>query len=295
MKSVLASDSEGDEQPKQSSSSSGVACVSSGVRQRLAEHKQDELVARFQTIGHGSDLPLNNTLKRRWAAGELSSPMVQEIAAGALKQGAVGVDGFANIGADGSQQGNLFRDLCSAFGMPLGAPAIEWVRLPFANGKSGLYPVLMPHLFFKQLYTEKPSDFRTAVLGGCEDASDFWASTTGRRFASEHPVLCNRKRNLLRKTIPLGLHGDGGEFSHQDSLYAVTWNSVLGLGSTSQKRFLFAAIKNTMLCSATWDKLWEIFGWSMTVLLHGREPIADYRGKSVHSGGQPFADNFSGC
>ena len=37
-----------------------------------------------------------------------------------------------------------------------------------------------------------------------------------------------KKPEYLPKTVPLGLHGDGGSFSHQDSLFVLSWNGLLG-------------------------------------------------------------------
>eukprot|EP00959_Pyramimonas_sp_CCMP1952_P144428 3023365-Pyramimonas_sp.AAC.1 len=75
----------------------------------------------------------------------------------------------------------------------------------------------MPHLLFEQFLKERPSEFAKSILGGSYDCGEFWDSATGRKLAAEHPVLRDRPRRLLKKTVPLGLHGDGGEYSNTDS------------------------------------------------------------------------------
>ena len=295
LKRQLESDSEDEHASAGASSSTSIAEHKNGMRNRLEAERHADLDARSAAGLKSNDLPLNMTLKKRWASGELSSPAVQEIALSAMEQGAFGIDHLAKLGKAGSQPGNVFRDLCSALGMPLGAPAMQWVRLPLANRKSSLYPVLMPHRFFQQLYLEQGNTFHAAILGGCDDVHDFWESPSGKQLAAEHPVLQHRRRHLLHKTVPLGLYGDGGQFNKQDSLYVITWNSLVGLGTTSEKKMIFTIIKKSQLTPETWDKLWEIFAWSVNVLLHGREPETDHLGHPLDSSGSPLADDFSGC
>ena len=141
LKRQLESDSEDEHVSAGASSSTSIAEHRNGMRNRLEAERHADLDARSAAGLKSSDLPLNMTLKKRWASGELSSPAMQEIALSAMEQGAFGIDHLAKLGKAGSQPGNVFRDLCSALGMPLGAPAMQWVRLPLANRKSSLYPV----------------------------------------------------------------------------------------------------------------------------------------------------------
>ena len=62
--------------------------------------------------------------------------------------------------------------------------------------------------------------------------------------------------------MPLGVHGDGGAFNKQDSLYGFAWSSLLSSGQTIEARFLFTVIKKSELVADTVDKLMEMFGWS---------------------------------
>ncbi len=49
------------------------------------------------------------------------------------------------------------------------------------------------------------------------------------------------------KTIPLGLHGDGGAYSRQDSLFVISCNVLSGFGTTKQTRMVITTIKNQIL------------------------------------------------
>ena len=43
-------------------------------------------------------------------------------------------------------------------------------------------------------------------------------------------------QELLARAVPIGLHGDAASFSHQDSIYTISWNSLWGRGATVAKR-----------------------------------------------------------
>ena len=109
------------------------------------------------------------------------------------------------------------------------ARAMTWFRISTAQGNC-LIPVLLPHLFFKTLHGEKQKLFMFSIMGGYENLEFFWASETWRILLEDHPVLRDRDRRDLANTVPIGVHGDGAEFSHQDSIYVVSWNSPIGLG-----------------------------------------------------------------
>ena len=265
-----------------------------GNRKRFRAADAGEFDERVADIGHGEDLPLNQTMKRMWAKGELSSPQVQELAAGALKQGARGTNSFAKIGTSGTRPGNMFRDLVQAFGYPAGAPPLFWANVPTASGIVA-HPFMLPHLFFGHLNKNNKEQFLKSVLGMDTDCEFFWSSEEGRKLAEQHPELKHRSPAQLRKTVPLGLHGDGGAYSHQDSLYAVSWNSFVGLGITITKRFIFTLIRKAKLTPATWVVIWQIFGWSVNALLTGQTPSSDWQGRPLEAGGAPIADGFSGA
>ena len=75
------------------------------------------------------DLPFNALLKRKWCLGQKSSADVQEEAAAAAAQSAVGLERLAGINPH--QPGHMQRALISASGWPRGAP--EFFILPYLN------------------------------------------------------------------------------------------------------------------------------------------------------------------
>ena len=94
-------------------------------------------------------------------------------------------------------------------------------------------------------------------MGGYENLEFVWASETRRILIKDHPVLRNRQRRVLANTVPIGVHGGGAKFSHQDSIYVVSWNSLIGLGDTRSKRFVFSVLNKSEFRAggATWDSL----------------------------------------
>ena len=180
------------------------------------------------------DLPLLQSLKKHWGQGIISAAQVQEYAWGASKQGAVGMSSPAAAGSSGKHAQNIHRSLIALFGRPKGSPEISWYEVPTAKG-TRMHPFMLPHKFFSSLYSDLPEQFASAVQGSDEAACmAFWTLMAGTDFFQQHPHMHHQH---LGKTIPLGLYGDAGKFSHQESLYIFTWNSLLGVGQTKAKRF----------------------------------------------------------
>ena len=215
-----------------------------GIRQRQeamhadGEVSSDEVVARKKgrqqpkladtpssSASPSANLPFNASMKRDWCQGRISAKQVQEYAFGAQQQGAVGVIDMAKAGSSGRHPQNIHRSLVSMFGKPDGAPAFCWHDIPTKKGRV-LQPFMLPHEWFAALCREKPDLFNATIKGGDDSTcTAFWTCMAETPFMRRHPVL---SRDMLSKTIPLGFYGDAGSFSHQDSLYVFTWNSMLG-------------------------------------------------------------------
>ena len=69
-----------------------------------------------------ADLPLVRTMRKRWAQGDLSSRLVQELAAGAEHQGAVGMEGLSSAATSGNNPQHLQKALFKYVGRPAGTP-----------------------------------------------------------------------------------------------------------------------------------------------------------------------------
>ena len=83
--------------------------VRGGLRRRLGEPDAPGDPSMELPRTSTANLPLNNKLKKDWAAGKLSSRQVQEYAMGAMQQGATGLDAMSAIGNSGTNLQNLQR------------------------------------------------------------------------------------------------------------------------------------------------------------------------------------------
>ena len=136
---------------------------------------------------------------------------VAEVFIAAGEQGAQGVPQLSSL----NKPQNLHRSLVSAFGHPVGAPDLFWSYIPLKGGKS-LHPFLLPHMWFASLFSAMLPWWETAVRGPVIAAADYWKNIKHTDFFTKHPGLVEAD---LPRTIPIGLHGDGGAFSHNDSLF----------------------------------------------------------------------------
>ena len=93
----------------------------------------------------------------------------------------------------------------------------------------------------------------------------------GSSFVDNHPDL---PELLWDRIIPIGLHGDGGQFTKQDSIYVLTWNSLTqNFGPTMDTRIIFTVIRSAEMLPNTLDTLFEAMAWSLNVCLKGLTPI----------------------
>ena len=143
------------------------------------------------------------------------------------------------LGTLGNNPGNLFRDVCKNFGTPKGSPPMDYIELHIKGNRKYARPVFWPHKFFAALAADRDDIFRERIVGLDGAAAQFWESIKDSEFMTKHPFL---PRAHWNKIIPLGMHGDGGAFNAQDSLYVLSWNSLLGSGSTLQSKLLFSIV-----------------------------------------------------
>ena len=107
-----------------------------------------------------------------------------------------------------------------------------------------------------------------------------------------HPEL---PRSSWATTIPLGLHGDGASFAKHDSIYVFSWSSLVGSGTTVQKRFWGTIIKKTDMVPGTIDAIMQVLSWSFNALLRGARPELDWAGVPTADGGGVLADGWKGA
>ena len=255
-----------------------------GIRARMnvTKSKPTKVVARQQQAKG----PLVKTLKRKWGLGKISAKDVAEIIDGASQQGASNLPTLSSL----DQPQHLHRSLVAAFGHPAGPPEFFWVEIPTKAGPT-MHPFLLPHLWLASLFACLPHLFNSSVRGAHGAAKDYWHKIKDTEFFKRHPGL---EHDHLERTIPIGMHGDGGAFSHHDSLFVLTWNSLLGGGNTRASRYLMTILKKTEMVDATLPAVMEILAWSFNVMLTGLQPVVDLFGGALDPVGF-LAGRFRAC
>jgi len=237
-------------------------------------------------------------LRDRWAKGALSSADVQQFAAAAEHSGAVGVEALAKIAAKGKWPSNAQRDLQRALGRPQGSPEIYMTAIPVQDKEGNptviQHPFVLPHELFSQLHAEREDMFLQCVRGDDKERNLLWHQLGKLPVIQKHPTL---KSEDLSSMVPVGLHGDGGKFSHTDSLFVVTWNSLVGQGTTAEQRFIITVIRKQQLLpdGSTLAAIFNVVSWSLNSLLVGRWPSTDEHGAPISKKGGQLAGKWKGA
>ena len=124
------------------------------------------------------------------------------------------------------------------------------------------------------------------MVGPAKACLEFWQSMADTPFLKLHPSL---KDADLAKVVPIGIHGDAGAFSKSDSLYTISWNSLLGQCVTARKRFVFTVLRKSDLVAGTLDAVFQILAWSLNTMLRGEAPSHDWEGHAIRGGGDALA------
>ena len=201
------------------------------------------------------------------------------------------MDEMASIANFGENPQNCYRALKQLLGLPKGAPPFEWAKIPTSSGDRW-HPFLMPHEFFHRYYLGQQGKWAGTITGPANAALQFWRSMAKTDFMRLHPSL---PQAHWATTVPLGLHGDGASFSKHDSIYVFSWNSLIGSGTTVQKRFVATIIRKTDMAPGTIDAIMKVLSWSFNSMLDGRMPAMDWAGNPLPSGGSMLADGWMGA
>ena len=128
------------------------------------------------------------------------------------------------------------------------------------------------------------------VLGQDSSREECWGLLRQQPFVANHPIL-KGVRDVAQTFVPLGLHGDGGSVSKKESLYVLTWNSLVGQGASKQTRFVIAVVKKSEMCldGSTLDGIWKAVAWSLNALADGRWPKWDWEGRPISKPDVPLA------
>jgi hypothetical protein len=239
-----------------------------GHKQRKLQH--DSELDRCPETAASSTSGLVKELSTDWAKGKLTTEQVQRYAMRATEDGAEGVEHFAKMGAWGKHTQSLSRAMRNALGHPRGAPELSYFEIPMLDGTNVAHPFLLPHEFFSSYYSQCGlAQFRKHLAGPIGACRNFWNCIKESPFVVEHENLAPA---TWPSTVPLGFHADAGAFTKQDSVYVFSWNSLVGRGTTHQKRFVFTVARKGSMTDGSLDAILKVFAWSMNSLLAGETP-----------------------
>ena len=100
----------------------------------------------------------------------------------------------------------------------------------------------------------------------------------------------------LDRTMPIGLHGDGGGFTKADSLFVLSWNGLLGAIDNKGfgRRWLYTVVRKRDMTDETMAELLRVFCWSTNILLTGITPERNWDDKPYANAGRFIANGFRG-
>jgi hypothetical protein len=222
-----------------------------GIRRRMEGDKV--MAGKTKPI---AKVPLMNWAKQEWAKGKLTTGQCQQMVVKAAESGTPGMEGMAAMGNSGKNTQNLFRAMKNLLGYPEHAPPLSWIEVPTKKGRRTPQPVFWPHDYLRSLSAEH---FGKRLLGPANASLQFWESMRGSPYLDNHPSL---PETAWAKTIPIGIHGDGGSFSKQDNIYVLSFNSlVANYGPTLDTRLIFTIMRKSDMVCDTMDQLLEALSW----------------------------------
>lgn len=235
--------------------------------------------------------PLGEGLVMRWGEASLPATDVQNIAHQAVLSGCPDpvVVSLSQLGASGTQAGNINRDLTTKFCKNISLPQPTMVDVPMLDPSTNRViqvrtAIYLPHQWMSSLSRCYEEAF--ASLFGLDHLQRWWASQDRRnpKF-HDHPCL----HLPIDKCIPVVLHGDGCEFSDRDSLNVLSLKPVLfkKTGAKDQ-HFVLAAVPKSCTTGGTWQAIWRWIVWSLEALVRGVHPDRDPEGRPCREAGAPI-------
>jgi hypothetical protein len=120
--------------------------------------------------------------------------------------------------------------------------------------------------------------FERLICSGTDALATFWASQTAHPGLAQHPL--RGRRDFRHRAIPLSLHGDGVPItgvsrSWGRSLMALSFSSLMGLGTTLQTQFLMFSVFAHLLSDRGKRAMWKVLCWSFDIVWEGVWPSCD--------------------
>jgi len=236
----------------------------------------------------------------RWSWGLMSTPVVQQIAAFAVADGASKTDivFLSKLGCSGKYPNNMYRELTKKLKDTPLTEAIDNIVVWQKKGSKAAVQVnqkiMLPHQVFASLYKNHQDVFLKSILGGSYDEPRrFWDAMEGNPAYTNHPVSKRAKHKT--HAIPLVLHGDavstsGCGKSWAKSCDAYSWTSILaGNADALTSSFLIWLFFGKLLLKQSGNlnafKAFERkLTWSLYWLMLGRWPTRDEHGREYPKG-----------
>ena len=207
--------------------------------------------SRGQPPTHQYDLHSNlvTKLMKLAFAGSISHTAAQEIALAAILDGAKHPElaELASAGSFGTYTGNIKRDVMTKWAGNVQIAEPDIIKVPAMNAKTNEaymqeVAFFLPHKLLASLskYEYFDAIFKTSCI------SAFWGA-----IADDDPRLValfaemGWTRADLTNAIPLFLHGDGVEYTENDSLEVCDFGPLLGYGDSMGCTFLCFAFPNS--------------------------------------------------
>lgn len=247
------------------------------------------------TKGDSHPSALADKLLSLWAHGNLSAAAVQDLAHGAIQDGASHEEliALAKSGNWGSHKGSCHRDIMAYFCPKLSLCESWDIPVPCLDPKSGKETqadasLLLPHLMFWQLGLNHPVHFEK--MFGIHELEAFWdhVEHCGDERLHGHPICLDKRPDLhgfvqehyldkrcvqeKERTIPIFCHGDGAEYETRDSLMIWSWGGLLNALPTLHSHMLLACYPKAATSPKTWDAFQVWLKWSFQALLSGYHP-----------------------
>ena len=129
-------------------------------------------------------------------------------------------------------------------------PSLLWKRQPFS------YPTLC----FSSWLKTTPDIFFDLFSFGKGNLADFWkgVAKSGDDKLVGHPMKETKGWEDL--CIPIYVHGDGVDFTNNDSLMVFSWGSLLSNHKTLLSHWLLACFPKSCGTKETWEAIWKWLG-----------------------------------
>ena len=264
---------------------------------KLDKAKQDSILNPGISFGsRPSQSTLATKLLHLWANGTISATCIQSLAHAAMLDGASHpeIASIASAGTFGQHAGNIARDLACTFLKDISIPPSTNVSIPLLDPKTSKETeeyggIFCPHLMFaaalEQYSAVSQIIFPTAGL------ESFWRGVeqSGDAKLEDHPMT--NIENWHSTFVPLFIHGDGVEFTDNDTLLTYSWGCLLTEGCSEDTSMLLSCLPKACTLDAerghvskTWVVPLEWARWSFNALFHNEHPLFDPWGKPHEPG-----------